>query len=81
MLSNAASQAKIGHKHTSVTFRKFWKKFSNIDIFETFLKNFHFFSKMSIFEIFFQNLRRATEARFCPILACDTALESFKVVF
>ena len=29
----------------------------------------------------FQNLQRTTEASFCPILACDTALESFLLVF
>ena len=36
---------------------------------------------MSIFEKFFQALRRAKEANFCPILACDMALESLKVAF
>ena len=34
-----------------------------------------------VFENPFQNLQRATETSFCPILACDKALESFNIAF
>ena len=39
------------------------------------------YPKMSIFENFFKTSRRATEASFCLILTCNTALESINLIF
>ena len=51
----------------------------NVHLKETCRKTNRHFRKF--FEKFFQSLRRATEASFCPILACDTALETFELAF